>query len=448
MSVENNKRKAEDINEIEISSNPIDEAVQLYITHVIKDFKNNEPRFLNGVINYCNDYMISRDNENSKKQKTDEKDTPDSKEYKYFGALCAVYALALSKLSYFINKSDENEEDEGEIDYEKMFKDILDVYNNSFEFIELGLKNVKDEQNLNYKLLKFVESFITLQKIANYFLGKEMVSYYEFEEHVKSEISSEEILESFTKSWKSVKELLKDIISIAESKDAEEQSINEFITVIIPDLLQTLNVIFDSNETLGTETKEKLLDEGIDETFEFEIIKELPKTHPLSKLHSKIISKYPEYVADLRGMLISCNELLEEVAEELPEKAAEEDEDVEDGIENLTKESLLPLRIETLRTIGDYHLKELDNKDTEDKQMESLLKQNGIYMSKLYQLSESPDDWVIYSESLIQLSALNEDNKKVADKLLKKALKLLQKANRVSNGKYDSFIESLQEDLE
>lgn len=445
MSVENSKRKAEDIVDIDVSSNPIDEVVQLYVSHVIKDFKSNEPRYLNGVINYCNDYMISRDAENNKKQKVSGKDTPGNKDYKYFGALCAVYGLALSKLSYFLNKGDD-EEYEGEIDHEKMFKDILEAYDNSFEFIEMGIKGIEDKTDFNYKLLQFVKSLITFQKVANYFIGKEMVSYYEFDEHIKAEVSSDQIAELFTKSWKNIQGSLVDILAIVRNSESEEESINEFIVAIVPDLLQTLNVIFDSNETIGTETKEKLLDEGIDETFEFQVVKELPKKHPLSKLHSEIIEHYPSYVSKLREMSISCNELLEEFAETLPE-SSEPEEETEEGIHLFTKETLLPLRLETLRTIGDYFLKELDNKDTKDKKMESLLKQNSIYMSKLYQLSESPDDWVIYSESLIQLSALNEDNQKISDKLLKKALKLLQKANRVSNGKYDDFIESLQEDL-
>ncbi|XBW36659.1 hypothetical protein QEN19_002233 [Hanseniaspora menglaensis] len=451
MSVETKKRKSEGLNNIESLENPIDEVVQLYISHVIKDFKNNEPRFLNGVINYCNDYMIKRDNENIKKQKNSETKSSNSTEYKYFGSLCAIYALALSKLSYFINKTDENEEDEGDVDYEGIFNNILDVYNSSFEFIELGLKNTKNENDLNYKILKFVESFISLQKIANYFIGKEMVSYYEFDEHIKNEIAPQKIAELFATNWSAAKDSLKEIISIAKSNESYEKCINEFIAIIVPDLLQTLNVIFDSNETLGSESKEKLLDEGIDEDFEFQIVKDLPKRHPLSQLHSQIIGNYPQHVTELREMLISGNELLDEFAESLSEKSelnGDEDEEDEKGIENLSMKTLLPFRLETLRTIGDYYLKELDNKNTDDKKMESLLKQNSIFMSKLYQLSEFPDDWVIYSESLIQLSALNESNKKISDKLLKKALKLLQKANRVSNGKYDDFIESLEEDLD
>ncbi|CAI8503119.1 unnamed protein product [Hanseniaspora opuntiae] len=428
------KRKIDD-DEPVIQNNPLDEVIQLYISHVVSNIKNNDPKFLNGVINYCNDFMIARDNP-SKKQKTDS-----SSEYKYFGSFNAVYALSLSKLSFFINQQD----DESDLDYEKMFKNILEVYENSFEFINLGQKYSEDKTSINYKLLNFVNAFINLQKIANYFIGKEMVSYYEFDEHIKDEINKKDILSIFKVNWDVIHESLNILIEESKKYFTTEICIAEFIAVIIPDVLQTMHVIIDSNETIGSESKEKILDEGIDEDHEFTVVKELPSKHPLQSLHSEIIDNQADYVVQLRDMFIACNEFLEEFSNEIPDESNLED--AEDNIEKLTKQNILPTRLENLRSIGDYFLKELDNPHTSEKDIQSLLKQNGVYMSKLYQLSESPDDWVIYSESLIQLSALNEDNKKVQDKLLKKAMKLLQKANRVSNGKYDDFIESLQEDL-
>ncbi|SGZ41558.1 uncharacterized protein HGUI_03759 [Hanseniaspora guilliermondii] len=428
------KRKLDEDQEI-IQNNPLDEVIQLYISHVINNIKNNDPKLLNGVINYCNDFMIARDNQ-SKKQKNNF-----SSEYKYFGSLNAVYALSLSKLSFFINQQD----DESDIDYEKMFKNILDAYDNSFEFINLGQKFSKDESSINYKLLNFVNASINLQKIANYFIGKEMVSYYEFDEHIKDEINKKDILNIFKVNWDIIHQSLNTLIDESKNYISSEICIAEFIAVIIPDVLQTMHVIIDSNETIGSDSKEKILDEGIDEDHEFTVVKELPSTHPLQSLHSEIIENQSDYVVQLRNMFISCNQFLEEFSNEIPDEGNVEDND--DNIEKLTKQNILPLRLEILRSIGDYFLKELDNPHTSERDTQSLLKQNGVYMSKLYQLSESPDDWVIYSESLIQLSALNEDNKKVQDKLLKKAMKLLQKANRVSNGKYDDFIESLEEDL-
>lgn len=427
-----------------IDSNPIDEAVQLYISHILKNINDSDPKFLNGVINYCNDFLIARENSTVKKQKTGDKS---SSEYKFFGSLVSVYALSLSKLSQFINKNEDD--DEGDHDYEKMFKNIADVYENSNEFIELGFKTTTDKASINYKLLNFVKASVNLQKVANYFLGKEMVSHYEFDEHIKEEISKKEILNIFKNNWTIVEESLNNLIEESKKFKDTEFCIAEFISVIVPDTLQTMHVIIDSSETLGSDTKEKILDEGVDEDHDFTVVKELPKKHPLSDLHAEIIENESKYVVELRNMFIECNTLLEEFSLEIPDESTTEniEDDAEEGIQNLTKQNIIPLRLENLRSIGDYFLKELDNVNTSEKTMETLLKQNGVYMSKLYQLSESPDDWVIYSESLIQLSALNEDNKKVQDKLLKKAMKLLQKANRVSNGKYDDFIESLEEDL-
>lgn len=370
----------------------------LWNTHS-KSEKDNE-LVVNGIVHECDRLL-----RNAKKNEEGIAEVPD-----YFHS---VYALALADLALF------HAEDKSK---------VHDYFEAALERIDLGLK--AHPQSID---LLFAKSRILLNRIPLQFI---------------SQLTVDSVCDDKIPKIKSLLDESLKVYESAESEAVRMEKYNNFdeATLVI---LEALDDLLDIVDNFGKNDVEGESSDNEDDEND-EII--LLKKHPLYGI--KESDKYNQW---WRDHIINLLQYIDKELEKLNIDYKEQKEG---------EHPLLSVRREVCRRIGQSYLQEaevpstvfttltyddgaegleeLDGLTREDAQKiaQDLLATALKYL-RMAEDKDEPETWVNVAEAIISLANLHELDSEEQESLYKDAEKILNKANKVTNGKYDEALENL-----
>ena len=361
----------------------------------IKSDKDNE-LVVNGVIHECD--RLLRNNEGKD-------DLPD-----FF---YSIYGMGLYELAHF--HTDDN-------------KKVKEYFEASLERIESGLEKYPESIDILFAKSKILVNQIPLQHI----------SQLDVESDIKDHCDLAELLDNALAPYE-----------LAE-KTAESSKQYELFNTENLEILQALDDLLEIVDNFGKDTLEGEDDEDDDS----EPI-ELHKNHPL---HG--ISQSDKYNQWWRDHTIKFLEFVDLEGKKLKidfEAKTKEEDEVHD---------LIPLRRELCYRLGQSYLQESEVptsvftslKYDEDFKDETEL--HGLTCEQAQNIGQElittalkylkgaknendPETWVNEAEAMISLGNLYEVDSAEQEKCYKDAEKILNKANNVTNGKYEDVLENL-----
>ncbi|CCE64950.1 hypothetical protein TPHA_0J01280 [Tetrapisispora phaffii CBS 4417] len=305
----------------------------------------------------------------------------------------AIYALALSELTIF--KSGEEE------DSEKKSKLIAEFFENAIDRCEAGLTNLPDSE-----LLNLVHSKIILQRIPLQYIST-----------MKLDSKKTEKL---------------DLLSLFELAKKKYFNISKHADLSY-EVLIMMNDLLDIIENFGHENE---IEEGLDSDNEEDLeMVELSEEHPLFDLQTKVSENYDwlrEKLSELTGLV-----------------SAEDNKSLFHNIHRTAGELFLKQAEEpALIFMQQYDNDEpkVDVSKLKKAQKESLdLTTNALKYLKKAQIEDEPKTWVQVAEAYIDLGNLHDYKSKEQENAYSEAEKILTRANKATNGKFQIILDNLLE---
>ncbi|CAK7903939.1 enhancer of translation termination 1 [[Candida] anglica] len=356
-----------------------------------KSEKENE-LVLNGIIHEC-DRLLRNGSEDEKVI------IPD-----YFHS---IYALALSELALFHTVDEDSD------------KKIKEYFTAALERIELGL-----EANPESIDLLFAKSRILMNRIPLQYISQ-----------LKQDVTSK-----VPKLEKLLDEALK-IYENAETKSESSKDLQHFNEENLI-ILEALDDLLDMVDNFGRPQKEdEQDDDDEEESGDGEDEVELPEDHPLYEIKNS--DSYNQWWRDHTIIFlekVNARESSEEVIglrRELAKRLGQ----------SYLQEAEIPSSVYTALTYdeGLEDVKELHGLTRE--QAQEISKELFITATKYFELAQDkdePESWVPIAEAKISLGNLYELESEEQEKLYKDAEKILIKANKATQGKYQDILDNLQ----
>lgn len=351
-----------------------------------KSEKDNE-LVLNGIVHEC-DRILRNDKNDTVKGAVD-------------GVFHAVYALSLADLANF-HTADEDS-----------VKQIDEYFNASLERIELGLEAFPESADL-----LFAQSRILINRIPLQYVSQLTV-----------ESKSEDLGVKLDEAVAIYERAEKKAISASEGSYFVEENLNFLET--LDDLLDMVDNFGKSNEEGDDEE-----DEDSEEDEDNEI--ELEKSHPLYSIQSD--DKYNQWWRDHTTVFLDQVDANADPAlyRELNKRLGQ----------SYLQEADIPSSVYTALAYDDEYegITELQGSTQKESQeiSQGLFKKACEYFVNAED-KEDPETWVPIAEAKISLGNLYDLDSEEQEELYKDAEKILKRANKATQGKYQEILDNLLE---
>lgn len=364
-----------------------------------KSEKENE-LVVNGIIHECDRLL---------------RNSADSQESSLPDTFHSIYALALAELANF-EVEDKNK--------------VEEYFNAALERVDLGLGHF----GLSIDLL-FTKSKILIHRIPLQYIAQTAVD---------TTIGTVPKLST----------LLDEALAVYETAEAKADELNDY-SLFNEDNLEILEAVDDLLDIVDNFGKDIAEGQDDDDEDEQDEVVELDETHPLYEIRDD--DKYNQWWRD--HILV----FLRQVDNEMKKldvdftKETKQDED---------EHALLPLRREICKRIGQSYLQESEVPSlvfttlTYDDGYEGVDELHGLSLAEAQKIAQElnstalkylewaqdrdePETWVHVAEAMISLGNLYEVDSTQQEEYYQRAEKILDKANNVTNGKYDDVLENL-----
>lgn len=376
----------------------------------------------NGIIHECDRLL----REHAAQENGDKEQESSNKKITLPDFFHSIYALALVELAVFESEDKQN---------------VSDLFDAALERIELGFEKHDSSIDLLLAQSKILLDQISLQFVRNL------------------EVSSE-----VGESLPDLSTILDKALNSYEKAEEKSQKIQKdaFYGSKMLEVLDTLDSLLQIIDDFGEDKVEA--DESDDEEDEDVPKVELSKKHPLFNIRNNekydswwrnhTITLFDYIEKQLTDEGVNLTSLSTDTHTLLKEKKADENEklalrrEVSKSLgQSYLQEAETPSNIFTALTYDDEYAdyKELDGLSKESSREISIdLLTTALKYLKLAQDKDEPDSWVAVAECLISLGNLYELDSKEQEDHYTQAEKILETANNVTNGKYDSILENLQ----
>lgn len=421
---------------------------------ILKEETDNAELTLNGMIHECDRILRKANHISNAKTIIADQEKDD---LKIDAEFYCIYGLALAELAYYQGKDEYDEDieydEEKDAENRRMkIQKIGEFFSESLDRIEMGLSldlNSKYEKDsLNLAKLQILTNQIPLQYISTMDINSNKKKYPNIAELLKMIFAG---LEGISKDLVHYDAIMKEPENSKFHFDFTDYQ--QFI------ILDSLDDLIDMIENFGLNDDIDDVDSDDDELHESSQI-QLSKKHPLFETRNNVI--------DYEDKLISLYKTFLKRLEFINSKSYNLDlSNITNDAEN-AKNQLLNFYFVINEKVGQIYLKKADlvgteyttlvygEDDTEedkkslDKQLVKTLQVDAVnlYRKALGYLKkakdeEDPESWVKIAEVEISLGNIYELDSEDQENCYKKAEKILKKASRATNGKYDDILKKL-----